>query len=54
MLVAAGAGWALASGSGGKTVPAAQPVAPNSGSYSPGGSPQREVAVQPALRAPAK
>jgi hypothetical protein len=51
----AGGGFALASGSGGGGgAPAAQPVAPNSGSYSPGGRPQREVAVQPQVAPPAK
>jgi hypothetical protein len=50
-LALAGAGWALASGGGGGDAPAAQP-APNSGSAAPGSTPQREVAVQPALAAP--
>jgi hypothetical protein len=50
----AGGGFALASGSGGGGAPAGQPVAPNSGSYAPGGRPQREVAVQPQIAPPAK
>jgi hypothetical protein len=54
VLVLAGGGFALASGSGGAGAPAAQPVAPNSGSYAPSGRPQREVAVQPQLAVPAK
>ena len=48
--VAAGAGWAIAGGSGSDKPPA---PAPNSGS-SQQSFPQREVAVQPQLAAPAK
>ena len=52
-VVGIGGGYALASGSGADSTPAAQPVvAPNGGSA--GGQPQREVAVQPQLAPPKK
>jgi hypothetical protein len=56
LVVGIGGGWALASGSGSGDggVPAPQQAVPNSGSYVPGGNPQREVAVQPRLAEPAK
>ena len=56
LVVGVGGGWALASGSGSDPAPAPAPkqAAPNSGSYVPGGNPQREVAVQPQVAGQAK